>query len=210
MSALTLTFLTGRGRAVYMETQLDKRHKLEELARVLDLKASTDALTGIFNRFKFNQQLAIQITRVRRYGISLSLVIYDVDRFKSINDTYGHSAGDQVLRQLTEISARQMRNTDVHARWGGEEFVILAPDCTDMMACQMAELLRGRIERMSFDQVGSVTCSFGVAQFEFGDTAETLMARADSALYRAKQNGRNRVEIAETRQAMASALKTAV
>ena len=206
MAAVTLVYIVGRERWVHDTVQMDKRLELEELARNLDLKASTDSMTGVFNRLKFNQELAVQISRARRYGTSLSLILYDVDRFKGINDTYGHQAGDKVLIRLAQITAQHIRNTDVHARWGGEEFVILATDSTSSMASQLAENLRRTINDTKFDDVGEVTCSFGVAQFAKGDTAETLVARADTALYRAKINGRNRVEAATQPQNLSSVL----
>jgi diguanylate cyclase (GGDEF)-like protein len=196
-AALTMTYLLGRRRLLLDEVQLSKTVKLEEKTRALDFQASTDELTGTFNRFKFNHELAIQIAGAQRYGTALSLVIYDVDHFKLINDTHGHLAGDAVLRHLVGLSTVQIRSTDVHARWGGEEFVILAPGCTAVMARQMAELLRGKIEHSEFGSVGTITCSFGVAEFATGDTAEVLIARADHALYTAKHRGRNRVEIAD-------------
>jgi diguanylate cyclase (GGDEF)-like protein len=196
-AALTMTYLLGRRRLLLDEVQLSKTVKLEEKTRALDFQASTDELTGTFNRFKFNHELAIQIAGAQRYGTALSLVIYDVDHFKLINDTHGHLAGDAVLRHLVGLSTVQIRSTDVHARWGGEEFVILAPGCTAVMARQMAELLRGKIEHSEFGSVGTITCSFGVAEFATGDTADVLIARADHALYTAKHRGRNRVEIAD-------------
>ncbi|MBB5049286.1 diguanylate cyclase (GGDEF)-like protein [Rhodopseudomonas rhenobacensis] len=197
VTAVTLTYLVGRGRWAYNEIQLDRRLELEDLARTLDLRASTDALTGSYNRFKFNAELSVQIARARRYGVPLALVLYDVDRFKTINDTYGHPAGDEVLRRLSEITELRIRSTDTHARWGGEEFVILTPDSTAAMAHLLAELLRGTIEHAGFGEVGQITCSFGVTEFAKDDTEQSFLARADHALYRAKRLGRNRVEVAE-------------
>ena len=133
-----------------------------------------------------------------RYETPLSLVLYDVDNFKSVNDTHGHQIGDKVLVQLSQFVPSLLRNTDLLARWGGEEFVILTPGSDGEMAYQAAEKLRKAVEQIKFDDIGTLTCSFGVAQYVYGDTAESLISRADDALYRAKLNGRNRVELASS------------
>jgi diguanylate cyclase (GGDEF)-like protein len=124
------------------------------------------------------------------------LVLYDIDHFKLVNDIHGHQIGDDALVRLSQIVSVHVRNTDVLARWGGEEFVILAPGSDGEMARQAAEKLAAVIRRTAFDEVGAITCSFGIAQYAAGDSAATLIARADHALYRAKMNGRNRVELA--------------
>jgi diguanylate cyclase (GGDEF)-like protein len=131
-----------------------------------------------------------------RYETPLSVVLYDVDNFKVVNDTHGHQFGDKVLVQLSRFVPSLLRSTDLLARWGGEEFVILTPGSDGGMAYRAAEKLRSAIEQVKFDEIGTVTCSFGVAQYVYGDTAETLISRADDALYLAKLNGRNRVELA--------------
>ena len=123
---------------------------------------------------------------------------YDVDHFKQINDAHGHQVGDDVLIKLSGFVAKRMRETDLLARWGGEEFVILLPLSDASMAERFAEILRGAIATLPFDHGKAVTCSFGVAQLAVGESAERLVARADEALYRAKLNGRNRVETAST------------
>jgi len=196
VALMTLIYLFGRERALHDNVQMDKRLKLQELARNLRFQATTDHLTGLSNRLKFNQALAADISRSIRYKTSLSLVLYDVDNFKAVNDTQGHQFGDKVLIQLSQLVLSLLRNTDLLARWGGEEFVILIPGSDGEMAFQAAEKLRNAIEQIEFDEIGTVTCSFGVAQYEDGDTAEALISRADDALYRAKLNGRNQVELA--------------
>jgi diguanylate cyclase (GGDEF)-like protein len=123
-------------------------------------------------------------------------VLYDVDRFKSINDTYGHQLGDNVLIELSKLVAGNIRSIDVLARWGGEEFAIMFPGSDGEMASQAAEKLRAAIEQIAIDGIETVTCSFGIAEYADSDTALSLIARADRALYRAKVNGRNRVELA--------------
>jgi diguanylate cyclase (GGDEF)-like protein len=196
VALMTLIYLFGKERWIHDNVQMDKRLKLQELARDLRFQATTDPLTGLSNRLKFNQTLTTEMLRSMRYGTSLSLVLYDVDNFKSVNDTRGHQIGDKVLIQLSQFVPSLLRNTDLLARWGGEEFVILTPGSDGEMAYQAAEKLRNAIEQIKFDEIGTVTCSFGVAQYMCGDTAESLISRADDALYRAKLNGRNQVELA--------------
>jgi diguanylate cyclase (GGDEF)-like protein len=191
---MLLIYVIARDRAVHDHVQMDRRLELEELARDLDFKATTDPLTGLSNRLKFDKALSGEIRRARRFDVALSLVIYDVDHFKQINDAYGHQVGDQVLIKLSGFVAKRMRETDLLARWGGEEFVILLPSSDASMAERFAEILRGAIATLPFDHGKPVTCSFGVAQMAMGESAERFIARADEALYRAKLNGRNRVE----------------
>ena len=193
---MSLIYLFGKERWIHDNIQMDRRLKLQELARDLRFQATTDPLTGLSNRLKFDQAIGTEISRSMRYETPLSLVLYDVDRFKAVNDTHGHQIGDKVLVQLSRFIPSLLRNTDLLARWGGEEFVILTPGSDGEMAYQAAEKLRTAVEQVRFDEIGTVTCSFGVAQYVYGDTAETLISRADEALYRAKLNGRNRVELA--------------
>jgi diguanylate cyclase (GGDEF)-like protein len=205
VALMSLIYLFGKERGIHDNVQMDKRLKLQELARELRFQATTDPLTGLSNRLKFNQALATEISRSMRYETPLSLVLYDIDNFKAVNDTHGHQIGDKVLVELSRLAPNLLRNTDLLARWGGEEFVILIPGSDGEMAYQAAEKLRNAIEQGGFDGIGTVTCSFGVAQYVYGDTAETLISRADDALYRAKLNGRNRVELA-ARPPMAQAV----
>jgi diguanylate cyclase (GGDEF)-like protein len=196
VALMTLIYLFGKERWIHDNVQMDKRLKLQELARDLRFQATTDPLTGLSNRLKLNQALATEMLRSLRYATPLSVVLYDVDNFKAVNDTHGHQIGDKVLIQLSQFVQSLLRNTDLLARWGGEEFVILTPESDGEMAYQAAEKLRNAIEQIRFDEIGTVTCSFGVAQYVYGDAAESLISRADDALYRAKLNGRNRVELA--------------
>jgi diguanylate cyclase (GGDEF)-like protein len=196
VALMTLIYLFGRERWIHDNVQMDKRLQLQELARDLRFQATTDPLTGLFNRLKFNQALVIEMSRSMRHETSFSLMLFDIDNFKTVNDTHGHQTGDKVLIQLSRFVASQLRNTDLLARWGGEEFVVLAAGSDGEMAHQAAEKLRKAIEQVKFDGVGTVTCSFGVAQHVYGDTEETLISRADDALYRAKLNGRNQAELA--------------
>ena len=156
--------------------------------------ATTDTLTGTYNRRYFNEILNSELSRAHRYGAPLILILMDVDHFKQVNDNFGHLIGDQVIIQLSAIISATLRETDVLARWGGEEFTILVPNCDDACGLRLAEKLRALIEIAEFPDVGKVTCSFGVAGFRPDDDQQTIIKRADDGLYRAKTAGRNRVE----------------
>ncbi|MEZ0219100.1 MAG: diguanylate cyclase [Tardiphaga sp.] len=191
---LILVYFLGRERRLHDAVQMDKRLELQELASDLRFRAHTDPLTGLSNRLRFNEATALEMSRAQRYGTPLSLVLYDIDHFKTINDTYGHLAGDKVLIELSRFVGARIRVSDILARWGGEEFAILLPESDALEAAQFAEILRGSIADLNFGGVGSITCSFGIAQIQDRMTVDELVARADRALYRAKTNGRNRVE----------------
>lgn len=169
-----------------------QRTRSEEEIHIL---ATTDSLTGIANRREFSRLLEKEIERARRYGTALALVMYDIDHFKRVNDTFGHDVGDSVLQALTVLVKENIRTVDVVARWGGEEFLILMPQSDEQAAAGAAEKLRQKIAQHRFGQAGNLTVSFGVAAFAPRDDSNTLLKRVDDALYQAKQKGRNRVEI---------------
>jgi diguanylate cyclase (GGDEF)-like protein len=196
VTVTALIYFVGREHGIRESVQMDRRLELQELARELRFQATTDPLTGLHNRLKFDEALASEMSRAERYGTPLTLVLYDVDHFKQVNDVHGHQIGDNVLVRLSQIVSMQIRKTDLLARWGGEEFIILVPGLDGEMARQTAEKLAAAIGQVAFDKAGMITCSFGIAQHVAGDSAATLIARADHALYRAKMNGRNRVELA--------------
>lgn len=162
--------------------------KLQELSE-------KDALTGIYNRRGFEKFLDMEFKLARRYKRPLSLIMFDVDNFKKINDTFGHDVGDEVLKRITEIVKKNIRSTDIFARWGGEEFMILLPETPLEKAKLVAEKLRRAIEKGDFGKVGKVTASFGVTQLKDEDTPETFIKRVDQAMYLAKRKGKNRVEV---------------
>jgi len=156
-------------------------------------QASTDSLTGLANRRGGRELLEREVRRASRYDRPLSLILFDLDRFKAVNDRYGHAAGDRVLRAVARAAARAVRDTDRVIRWGGEEFVVVCAETGQNEAGQLAERLRRRIERLRLGRQRLVTASFGVATFCAGEDAAALSERADKALYRAKHGGRNRV-----------------
>lgn len=187
------------GTVVVFQDITDRKRmeaELEMLNEFLVRQATTDPLTGISNRVKFADALNMEIRRAGRFGTELTLIMFDVDHFKDINDTYGHQVGDEVLRNLTGIVSNSIRASDLFARWGGEEFMILIINTSMNKARSFAEKLRRMIDSRKFPIVGHVTCSFGVAQMEADDNDDRFTRRADDALYRAKARGRNRVEAA--------------
>lgn len=175
--------------------------KVWEHQEFLTTRAVTDDLTGLYNKRHFRQTLDRETNRIRRYGGSLALILFDIDHFKKINDDYGHPAGDLVLGSLGRLVQRNVRNVDCPCRYGGEEFAVILPCTGAEGALVLAERLRRKVaEELAVDFEGhrlTVTCSFGVGEFSSdGDTAETLEARTDKALYKAKEEGRNRVTAA--------------
>jgi len=168
--------------------------KLKIMIGELDRLASTDKLTGAWNRRRFEETVETEMDRLRRYGQRLSLMILDVDHFKKINDLYGHPVGDQVLVDLSNTIRSSLRASDSLTRWGGEEFVILCPNTTVSIVSKLAERLRKKIATVNFQEVGSITVSFGVAECGPSETWEQWLHRADEALYLAKSGGRDQVK----------------
>jgi diguanylate cyclase (GGDEF)-like protein/PAS domain S-box-containing protein len=154
----------------------------------------TDSLTGLYNRLKLDSVLSYEISMAFRYDTPLSIIMLDIDHFKRVNDQYGHQVGDIVLQEFSRIIEDNARKVDIVGRWGGEEFLIILPQTEIKDALHVAEKLRITIEEFSFSHVGTKTCSFGVATYETGESDVQLVEKADTALYRAKKNGRNRVE----------------
>lgn len=171
-----------------------RENELQEANAQLAQLAKTDSLTGIMNRLGFNELLSAEIGRVHRYGSTFSIVMLDIDHFKKINDFHGHNAGDRVLKQLTLLIESSIRSTDLFARWGGEEFILLLHNCTLEDAGESTEKLRRVIGHLRFAKIGRLTCSFGISEYTDNDSMETLVARADTALYAAKDAGRNCVK----------------
>jgi diguanylate cyclase (GGDEF)-like protein len=157
--------------------------------------ATTDGLTGLLNHRTFQGRLDEQLLAAARYGRTLSLLLCDIDHFKSVNDTYGHPVGDQVLREVARVLAREARNTDVVARYGGEEFAVIMPETDTAGAMVIAERIRERVAQLVTETSQGplrVTMSLGVASFPaHGQKKAELVERADGCLYHAKRHGRN-------------------
>ncbi len=167
------------------------RNRVEELERL----STTDRLTGVWNRLQMDRMLDAEMSRSARHHQPVSLILLDVDHFKGINDSNGHAVGDQVLRELGERLAGGLRILDSLFRWGGEEFVVLAPETTFGGAEVLAERLRARVEAEPFADAGRVTVSLGVAEHLSGESRDDWFERVDRAMYRAKLGGRNRVAV---------------
>ena len=174
-----------------LEDEIRQRQKAEE--ELVEL-ANIDALTSIANRRKFDEALQYEMGRDKRYHNKLSLIFCDLDHFKRVNDTHGHKIGDEILKEFTQLISANIRNTDIFARWGGEEFVLLLPDTNIETATLTAEKLLIEIERHAFPYVGRMTASFGITELFEDDTETSFIKRADDALYMAKERGRNRIE----------------
>jgi diguanylate cyclase (GGDEF)-like protein/hemerythrin-like metal-binding protein len=199
LCSIVLTYFVAMQRQFGTESRITiKRREAEGRAREFARQADTDALTGLLNRLGFNGAISREFARSRRYRQPLSVVMLDLDHFKRVNDEHGHSAGDQVLASVARLLEANIRESDVVARWGGEEFVVIAPMTPAGGAIQLAEKLRALMAATPLGPSGAVTGSFGVAEMQAGDTIERLLHRADEALYRAKSGGRDRVECSDT------------
>lgn len=161
--------------------------------KLIEEISQKDKLTQIYNRLKLDETLELEIARANRYGMNFSIILLDIDKFKSVNDTYGHQAGDSVLVQMAQILSKNIRNTDLVGRWGGEEFLIICPNTTGNQCKILAENLRKKIENFEFDIVKNITSSFGVSEYIFKEKDSNLLKRCDDALYEAKKSGRNQV-----------------
>lgn len=167
----------------------DNLHLIEELTRT----ATTDALTGLCNRVRMNKVLQEQQYMLDRYHNDCALVMIDLDDFKKVNDTYGHNAGDEVLKEISSLIECHTRNTDIVGRWGGEEFLVVMPQTSLEHALAAAELLRQKVLQKEFSYAGHKTASFGVSRLHKQQTVIESIDKADSALYQAKTTGKNRV-----------------
>lgn len=175
--------------AVIVHHDITERKRFEERLREM---SERDPLTNTYNRRHLYTILETETERARRYGTALSIVMFDIDRFKAVNDSYGHTAGDRVLTRIAEIVQQELRSVDLLARYGGEEFLIVAPGIGRQRAVVLAERLRLLIAAEKFDNLPQITCSFGVYQF-VDENTDALFRRVDDLMYKAKQQGRNRV-----------------
>jgi diguanylate cyclase (GGDEF)-like protein len=153
-----------------------------------------DTLTGMYNRRAFDTKYLVLFDQSKNMKEPMSVVVIDIDFFKSINDTYGHLVGDEVIKNIGEQLLLSIRSHDICARRGGEEFIVLLPLTQLEQAFEISERMRANIEKFVKTPDYMVTCSFGLAQREDGESAKKLLERADANLYKAKENGRNRCE----------------
>ncbi len=187
----------GRHRLAQREAEVTRlqaelevlRSRSEELAQTLREEARTDPLTGLGNRRRWEEQVEIELERARRLGSGLAVALVDLDRFKEVNDTRGHAAGDRLLRDVAEAFAGAVRSIDLVARIGGEEFAVALPTSSLEDAVHIVERLRTSVP-------SGITCSAGLALWTGSEDAGELLARADGALYRAKTTGRDRLTVA--------------
>lgn len=189
-----LETLVHRAKLLEVQGQEAERRVAEQRRRAL-----TDSLTGLPNREAYEETAAREVQRWQRYDRPLCLAVCDIDLFKSVNDSYGHSAGDEVLRQLASILGKRLRGTDFVARYGGEEFVVLLPETDREQAGRVMESLREAIEQSQITWEKKdlqLTVSIGIADFKGKDILQSAFTRADRALYQAKMNGRNRIQLA--------------
>jgi polar amino acid transport system substrate-binding protein len=167
--------------------------KLKKIKKKLEIIATHDKLlTEILNRLEIDKRLNEEIERAKRYKTPLSIIYFDIDHFKKINDTFGHETGDFILKEISKLIQQNIRKTDIFGRWGGEEFLIILPFTSGEKAVQLAEKLRKIIEIHNFNGL-KITVSFGVTEFHEKDDYVSILNRSDKALYEAKEKGRNSV-----------------
>ncbi len=175
------------------------KEKIEEIGNLmeeLERLASFDRITEIYNRNKFEDILTYELKKAERYGYSLSILMIDIDHFKEINDTLGHLTGDKILRSIAKLILSMVRKTDVFARWGGDEFVILSPSTDLPGAKTLGEKIRKRVEEYDFGIGKTVTISIGITNKKEDDDIISLIQRVDKLLYKAKNSGRNTIKVA--------------
>lgn len=169
--------------------------QLEEIKRL----SITDTLTGLYNRRKFIEELEKEMNRRKRFKNTFSIIMFDIDHFKHVNDSYGHDIGDIILQELSVLVGDRLRTVDTFTRWGGEEFMILVSGSGKKNTLAVAEDIRHRIENNVFTVVPGITCSFGVYACDHGDEVDIddIIKQVDLALYEAKENGRNCVVLSK-------------
>lgn len=201
ISQKELISLTYSNWVVLMKEYQDELSEINALLKNQNKEyekiASTDTLTGLYNRYKFSELFMSSFVSMSQRDNDMSLIILDVDNFKQVNDTYGHNIGDKTLVQISHALLKTLRNIDIVCRWGGEEFVVLLPTASLDNAVYLAEKIRVYIEQLDIDVVKHVTASFGVAQVLQTDEMQDVISRADKALYLAKESGKNCVKTQE-------------
>jgi diguanylate cyclase (GGDEF)-like protein len=196
----TLVWVLGGAQVAYIAllrtvaTVRDAHRAAEQRMVLMQSLATTDVLTGLPNRRAMIDHLHAALAMAERHGQPVSVAVFDVDHFKRINDQHGHGAGDQALMAVGRILSGPLRGSDRVGRWGGEEYLLVAPGTALGPAAELADRLRRAIESHAFEHGEPVTTSVGVAEYHPGDDADALLQRADRAMYRAKSMGRNRTE----------------
>lgn len=175
----------------------EAQNKLIDKNQMLEKLSETDALTGLVNRFKMDQYLQTAHQRFLKFGDPYQVLFLDIDHFKQINDEYGHELGDRVLVEFASLLKAQFSEFNLIGRWGGEEFIMLNASLDKVQACDQAEAIRHAVETHSFAGLNSLSVSIGVARVNYQDEIKQVINRADIALYKAKNTGRNRVEYCE-------------
>lgn len=169
--------------------------ELENTNRKLDKLATFDMLTGVYNRRKFEQDVALAADKKEKYRTPFSIIMFDIDGFKQINDQYGHKMGDVILQEIAAVAKGVLRETDKLFRWGGDEFIILLQETQIKNAFKVAEKVRKKIEAYDFEiENDNLTISLGVGEYMLGDSIDQFLSYVDNALLKAKANGKNRVE----------------
>ncbi len=195
VSQTLVAHLDEAGEVVRLSTLARDIRRYKELEEALERLAFHDGLTGVTNRRHLEALLEEEAERCERHARVFSLVMYDLDHFKLVNDNHGHQTGDEILRAIARIVEERLRGSDVLGRWGGEEFMILLPETGLEGAAALAEDLRATVAATTFPGPGRVTISLGVAQYRPGEPLRDLIKRVDEAVYRAKNQGRNRVAL---------------
>jgi polar amino acid transport system substrate-binding protein len=177
---------------IEMRKEIKKRKVME---RRLERYANKDSLTKVYNRRKIELQLRIETKRAKRFNNDLSVIFFDIDNFKVINDKFGHEAGDYVLIELSQNIFKNLRETDYIGRWGGEEFIIILPETNNKKAFTVASHLKEKISKIDFSITKNVTLSYGITQYIKGDTIQDMIKRSDEAMYFVKKRGKDNIKI---------------
>jgi two-component system cell cycle response regulator len=196
LARVAVSIRLKRERDLLQESAEELRQRAEAASEM----SMTDALTGLLNRYGLQRALQRELSEARRYSRPLSCLLLDIDFFKAVNDTHGHAAGDAALMQTARVLTESVRGSDVVCRYGGEEFLVLAPETDARGAHSLAEKIRLSVSSRLFGDGGrafALTLSAGVAELRPGESGNDMIARADLSLYQAKQHGRDRVEAAE-------------
>lgn len=178
-----------------MVNKLNYTQELEDAKEELTILSSTDYLTKLNNRKNIDLALKMNENLYKRYKEPFSVILFDLDDFKKVNDTYGHLVGDKIIIEIADLLRKYTRESDIIGRWGGEEFIIICLKTNLQEALVVALNLKEKVSLHKFDKVGNKTASFGVSTFKDNDTITELLTRADDAMYKAKTNGKNRVEM---------------